>query len=380
MALAYTPGLKVKASTIVRKVRRLPIPGDVLVNLGETVSFDTVVAKTKVPGEARMVNVAGALQVDPQEDGIKDYLIKKVGDEVEENEIVGKRVEFFGLSKSFCRSPVKGTVELISDVTGQMVIREGSIPVNVTAYIPGKVIEVLPTEGLVVETAAAFIQGIFGIGGETHGELKMVVSSPDDILTADKILPTCTGKILGGGSLVTIEALRKAVEVGAKGIIVGGIEDEILTKFLGYSLGVAITGTENVGLSLIITEGFGKMNMSTKTFNLLKSNEGLDVAMNGATQVRAGVVRPEVIIPLKELSQTRSDEYVGKDVISKGMTSGMRIRVIREPYFGALGNILQLPVELEKLETESEARILEVELDDGRNVTLPRTNVEIIEE
>ena len=379
MALAYTPGLKVKAATNVRKVRRLPIAGDVLVKLGETVSFDTVVAKTEIPGEARIINAAGTLQIDPQMDDLMNYMTKKVGEDVEENEVIAKRVEFFGLSKSFCRSPVKGKVELVSDLTGQVCIREGSVSVNVTAYIPGKVVEILPHEGLVVETVAALIQGIFGIGGETYGKLMILTDSPNEILTADKITSACAGKILVGGALVTIEALRKAVEVGVKGIIVGGIEEETLIKFMGYSIGVAITGSEDVGLSLIITEGFGKMNMSVKTFDLLKSNEGVEATMNGATQVRAGVIRPEIIIPQKELSPAKSSKEV-EEVFNKGMTPGMRVRVIREPAFGALGEIIRLPVEPQQLESESEARVLEVKLDDGRRLILPRTNVEIIEE
>ena len=59
---------------------------------------------------------------------------------------------------------------------------------------------------------------------------------------------------------------------------------------------------------------------------------------------------------------------------------GTLIRIIREPYFGAIGKVLSLPVELQKLEQESSVRVLEAELEDGRTVTVPRANVEIIEE
>jgi hypothetical protein len=39
-----------------------------------------------------------------------------------------------------------------------------------------------------------------------------------------------------------------------------------------------------------------------------------------------------------------------------------------------------LPVELAQVETEAKVRVLDVELEDKRKVTLPRANVEIIEE
>ena len=52
----------------------------------------------------------------------------------------------------------------------------------------------------------------------------------------------------------------------------GGVDYNTISKILGYSLGVAITGTENT-TTLILTEGFGEINMAERTFNLLKGNE-----------------------------------------------------------------------------------------------------------
>ncbi len=51
-------------------------------------------------------------------------------------------------------------------------------------------------------------------------------------------------------------------------------------------------------ITLVITEGFGKMAMAHRTFDLLKSKQGMKASVNGATQIRAGVMRPEVIVPL----------------------------------------------------------------------------------
>jgi hypothetical protein len=57
----------------------------------------------------------------------------------------------------------------------------------------------------------------------------------------------------------------------------------------------------------------------------------------------------------------------------------MAVRIIRQPNFGRIGKVTALPVELQDIETEAKVRVLEVELDDGRRVLLPRANVEIIE-
>ena len=62
------------------------------------------------------------------------------------------------------------------------------------------------------------------------------------------------------------------------------------------------------------------------------------------------------------------------------MSVGSLMRVIRVPYFGKIGKVVALPPELEKLESETSARVLEIEFLDGTRAIVPRANVEIIEE
>ncbi|HDJ22096.1 MAG TPA: hypothetical protein ENF19_02715 [Candidatus Bathyarchaeota archaeon] len=371
-AHAYTPGLKVKRATVVRKTRRLPLLGKVFVKEGDTVTHDQVVARTEISGDPEIVKISMILGLEPEDTAA--FLTKKVGDKVEEGERIAFYKALFGLIKKEVVSPISGTFESFSEITGQAIIRGAPIPVDVDAYIPGKVVEVLPREGAVIETNAAFIQGIFGIGGETHGEIHVAVESNEDVLDADAITPDHKGKVVIGGSLVTLDALHKAVEVGVSAVVCGGIRHYDLTSFTGEEIGVAITGQEEVGLTLIITEGFGRMNMSARTFNLLKDFEGYLSSVNGATQIRAGVLRPEIIIPHDIPPEDAGEE------LSQGMVPGTPVRIIRQPYFGAIGKVHSLPVELQQLESESMVRVVNVELDNGEVVTVPRANVEIIEE
>jgi hypothetical protein len=155
------------------------------------------------------------------------------------------------------------------------------------------------------------------------------------------------------------------------------MNDKDLMNYLGYEVGVAITGQEDIPLSIIITEGFGEIPMSRRTFALLKKYEGSMISATGETQIRAGVMRPEIIIPHETLGETEEDI---EDVLAGGMSSGTLVRVIREPYFGLIGKIANLPVQLQKIQTGSSVRVMEITLEDGRTVTVPRANVEIIEE
>ena len=373
MAHAYTPGLKVSKGMTIYKERRLPLEGEVLVGIGDNVRADEVVAKADLPGNVQLVNIANLLSV-PAND-VDEYTTKKVGEEIEKDEILAETKGIFGLFKSQARSPISGTIENISNVTGQVILREPPIPVEVRAYVDGSVTEIAGNDGVTVETYGTYIQGIFGIGGETLGILEVVVNSPDAPLTSDLIQPEHRDKILVGGSIVSHDAIQAAVRGGVRGLIVGGIDDKDLRELLGYELGVAITGSEDIGITIVVTEGFGKIRMADRTFNLLKERQDLKTSINGTTQIRAGVVRPEIVVPFE------SSEHLIDDAVVAGILEvDTPIRVIREPYFGNLGRVTALPVELQQLETGAKVRILEVELEDGAQITLPRANVEIIEE
>lgn len=374
MSYAYTPGLKVKKVTLVRKQRLLPIAGEVLVHEGEGVSWDKVVARTNVPGDIEMVPLFYILGVEPYE--LPKVMLKKEGDTVQEGELLAVAKSFFGIFSSEYKSKISGTIELISDITGMVGIRQSPVPINLDAYISGTVSQVLPNQGVVLETPASYIQGIFGVGGERHGEI-LVVAERDQELTPNHIGSECEGKVLVGGSLVTFDVLKKAEAAGVKGLVTGGIRRTDLTKFLGYEMGVAITGQEDIGLTCIITEGIGKMAMARHTYDILKSAEGNLAAINGATQIRAGVIRPEIVISLQE-SEVRA--VMEKEVLAEGMYPGTRVRIIRRPYYGAIGTVETLPTELRQLKSESWVRVMTVKLDDGRMVTIPRANAEIMEE
>ena len=373
MAHAYTPGLKVSKGMTIRKERRLPLEGEVLVGVGDNVRADEVVAKADLPGNVQLVNIANLLSV-PAND-VDEYTTKKVGEGIEKDEILAETKGIFGLFKSQVRSPISGMIENISNVTGQVILREPPIPVEVRAYVDGSVTDIAGNDGVTVETYGTYIQGIFGIGGETLGTLEVVVSSPDAPLTSDLIQPEHRDKILVGGSIVSHDAIQAAIRGGVRGLIVGGIDDKDLRQLLGYELGVAITGSEDIGITLVVTEGFGKIRMADRTFDLLKERQGLKTSINGTTQIRAGVVRPEIVVPFES-----SEHFIEDTVIAGKLEIDTPIRVIREPYFGNLGRVTALPVELQQLETGAKVRILEIELEDGAQITLPRANVEIIEE
>jgi len=376
MSQAYTPGLKVTPHVRWRSKRVLPIAGEVLVSAGQAVGAQDVVARTLMPGDVTPVNLAKLLSI-PAGD-VPKAMLKQVGESIAAGELLARSQGLFGLFKSEAKSPATGTVESISAVTGQVMLRGEPLAVQVRAFLTGTVVEVLPNEGVVVEADVALIQGIFGIGGEAYGPIRSVCSKPDQDLTDDRIAADMKGAVIVGGRRITQAAVRKAQQLGAAAIVSGGIDDHDLREILGYDLGVAVTGAEQIGLTVIITEGFGDIAMAERTFKLLEQHAGAQASVNGATQIRAGVMRPEIVVSLSDASQKRS-AGMSAQVEGGVLAPGVTVRIIREPYFGQLGQVTALPSEPRVLASESKARVVEVRLSSGQTAVVPRANVELIE-
>ncbi|MBX3342807.1 MAG: hypothetical protein KF711_14540 [Nitrospira sp.] len=373
MAHSYTPGLTVTERTTVRRRRILPLPGAVLVQVGDAVRADTAVARAELPGKVVPLNLANQLGIAPDE--INDYLVKKEKDSVQKDDVLAENKPFIKWFKTEIRSPITGKVESVSTITGQILLREPPRVLELRGYIDGVVAEVHPEQGVTVESTCSLVQGIFGIGGETSGELVMGVKAPDQPLLPEQLNPSMKGKVVVGGAFLSAATMTRAKELGIVGLVVGGIHDKDLRALLGYDLGVAITGTEQVGFTLILTEGFGTIPMAPKTFALLSAHAGQKASISGATQIRAGVIRPEIIIPHSGPAAVTKMPKAERE----GIQLGDPVRIIRDPLFGKIGAVSGLPSELRAIPTESEVRVLEVRFPDGTTTVVPRANIEVIE-
>ncbi|MEA1971831.1 MAG: hypothetical protein U9N34_00820 [Candidatus Cloacimonadota bacterium] len=376
MAQAYSAGLTVSDNYVLKKERILPLKGEVKVKKGDWVKAEDLVAQTLLPGSPFPFKIANKLGCTASM--LKKFLKVENGTKIEEGSILAETNGLFGtgIFKTVVKAPFEGEVESISHSTGNMILRKPKVPVEVKAFLEGRVTEVIQEEGVIVENKVTYIQGIFGIGGETFGQIKMLAKDPNDVITPEQIDESCKDKIVVSGAMIPIESIRKAIKVGAVAIITGGINDHDLKELLGYNIGVAITGHEEIGLSIVCTEGFGNIKMAQVTFDLLKKYDGHHASCHGKTQIRAGVMRPEIIIP----QESKNEDFVVPEAEEASLEIGTDIRVIREPGFGKIGVITELPEALHKVQSETKVRILKAKLEDGKEVLLPRANVEVISE
>ncbi len=305
---------------------------------------------------------------------LERMMTAQIGDEVKRGEIIAKKGDMAAYYTRTSKSPVSGVITNINYQTGFVTISRPFKEVVVRAYLQGRVASIIPHRGAVVEAPAVRLTGIFGVGKERHGELRVVVDGPADILGPDKITPECEGKILVAGSMATNEAVSKALDLGVAGIIAGTASYLNIVQSLGVKLGVGITGQEEIGMTLILMEGFGHLEMRADVFNVLKAMEGRLACINGATQIRAGAIRPEVVVPFPDYS----GEFADAEELSEDLVLGQPVRVINDPYFGAKGVVAELPRLPETIESEAKVPVAVIELTDGRKVSVPRANVEAL--
>ena len=379
MAHAYTPGLCVTPDSTIRKQRLLPLPGEVIVSAGDVVCAPSVVARAELPGRVYPINIANRLNISPS--NVSSYMLAHEGDIVIQGQPIAENQPWLKLFQTQINAPVTGTIETVSHRTGQVFIREPPQELELRAYVDGWITDVMPKQGVIVESRGALIQGICGVGGETHGPIALAVQDPQETLRPEHLIPDQHGCIVIGGAFAEQAAFLRARELGIRALVVGGVDDADLKALLGCDLGVAITGTEQIGFTLILTEGFGHIPMAKHTFELLAAHIGQQASCSGATQIRAGVIRPEIVIPRRGSEETSDTVPTpnGTVTTANGIQIGDLVRITRAPYFGIFARVKALPPELQRIATESVVRVLVATLPNGHEITIPRANVEMID-
>lgn len=377
MSRVLVPSLTISPEVMVRKQRLLPIAGRVLVSVGQRVEPQTIVAESERPGELHIIRASDSLNLTPSE--TLRHVVVQEGMSVQQGDALAEVSSLWGLFSSKVVAPVSGVIEFITPATGHIGLREPARTIAVNAYMHGVVETVHDQRGVTIVSSAMFVQGIFGVGGEQHGTVHILDVPNEKAVREEDIPEHCMDKILIGGRSPSIEALRCAQSRGAVGFITASIDDRVLSQYIGFDIGIALTGDEDLSMTLIITEGFGDIALNPRIRTLLEVAHNREASINGATQVRAGALRPELIV-----SHESKGEVAGEHISDcEGQTSrldiGSTVRMIRVPYFGKYGTVVSLPKELMPLETGAMARVALVQLiDSDKQVVVPRANIELV--
>lgn len=325
-------------------------------------------AKSARPVE--VVNVARQLEVWPAL--VRMHMRYKEGDEVRQGSILAASPG--AMSMDYVYAPVGGIIERIDAHTGNVYIVRPTKITQVTAYIPGVVESVVPERGGIVRGTGLTINGVYGVGGEAWGQLVVPVSAPDQVLEENQLTAEHGGSVVVAGALVTAGVLDRAREIGVAGLIAGGIHQGDMVRWVGQEMTGTVTGEEDADLTLVLIEGFGRMPLQGHLFSLLRQFEGKMASLNGRTQVRAGAIRPEVII---SLTDGEARDVTRGSIMGGELEVGLTVRILRGPYFGRWGQVIGMPDEPVAMESEAVLPVARVKLDTGEETVVARDNLEI---
>lgn len=353
----YPVETRITPLATIRRERILPARGQVLVHSGEFVGSADVVASCELPGAVRVVDVGRTLRVRPEQ--ADKYVRKAAGDSVQADEVLGAPGGLFGRLRRTCRSPVDGQVIAVRN--GLVLIEAAPTAFELCAHLKGQVTNIMPGLGVVIGTVGALIQGAWGTGGEADGVLKVLVDNPQRPLRAHAIDVSCLGTLVVGGRLLDEKALEQAIEAKVRGVIVGSVNADL--RPLLHSLPFPV----------LLTEGFGTLPISEPAFELLHANAGREAMMNAAVQTRWGARRPEVVIPLRA-----EEKMPPGDTASQPLEVGARVRVLRAPHLGAIGEVVDLPIVAQVVESGARLPVAVVDLGSEQVVKVPLNNLEVI--
>jgi hypothetical protein len=244
--------------------------------------------------------------------------------------------------------------------SGQILIELQSRPFELKAGLPGVVVDLVEERGVTIEATGALIQAVWGNGGVDFGLMNVLAKTPDQPLTPDLMVVSMRGSIIMGGHVADREALKSATELPLRGLILASLDPSLATL------------AANLGVPVVLLDGFGQAAMNWSAFRLLATNDRREVAINAEPWDRFTGDRPEIVIPLPATAMP------AMAVDALNFAENQPVRIASAPHRGRIGTILELRGVV-SLPNGVRAPAADVRLDDGSTVLLPLANLDVLQ-
>lgn len=339
-------------TTIIRK-RLLPVDGRVLAKAGQKVTPTDIVAEALIGRKHLIIDFARLLRLPPQKAAA--CLKVKKGQKIAKGEVIA---ESPGLFARDAKAPSEGRIVAIGG--GKLVLETGGSPFELAAGIPGTVTEVIGDRGVVIRSMGAVVQGVWGNGRLETGLMVSVLEQPDQMVLPTRLDVSLRGSIILGGCLADPAALKAAVELPVRGLILASMSPDLLPSAL------------KVDFPILLIEGFGRRPLNSSAFKLLSTNIKREVALNAEIYDRLNGTRPEVFIPLPVTQEPPEPREV--ETFAPGQT--VRVANLTSP--SQIGTLLQLSTYPVTLASKIRTKAALVRLENGEEIAVSLTNLEVL--
>lgn len=347
------PVTHVLALTRIRRLRTLPVPGQVMVHTEQRVNPLDVIAQAPRPGSHMIVDVRRALNLRSTSE-MEQVLQVHAGDKVEKDMPIA---EVSGLFPRIVRAPADGTVVMI--MGGRVILETAAEMFHVDAGISGVVTQVIPERGAWIETDGALVQGVWGNDQHEAGLLLSLLRSPEDTLEANRLDVSMRGGIIAGGHCSSADVLTLASELPLRGLILASMTADLVPV------------AENLAIPILVVEGFGRIPLNPAAYKILTSADQVEVCLMANRWKPFSGDRPEVIIP-----QNAPADFP-LELIE--FTPGQVVRVTTGRYAGRTGKLSEIHPEVQTFPSGVAALAADVQLDGGEEICVPAANLDVLE-
>ncbi len=373
---------RVKQDIIVRIHRQLKGKGTVSVFKGQEVVPSDIIGSAYISSGFRILKLAEELSVSASEVG--RYMLKPLGQRMYKDELLAQKEGGIFAARKNITAPTDGILDYLNPKTGELRMTLMPKKVDLPSGVFGIVESVDSAKGqILIKTQVSRIVGMFGSGRVRDGILH-VISKRDELVGKTLVSSKLDGQILAGGSLVFKDAIAASISNGVSGIIAGGLNARDYKGIAGGRLLFPKKIDTDIGISIVVCEGFGSIPMGEDIYEVLKKYNGRFVLIDGnGSVINLPSFDPNSIIKVRStafppIQQENLTKYQRLDDHNIELKAGFRVRIVGNSFQGEQGKIIALDQTQTILPSGVLAYLATIETK-RRKIQVPVANLEIID-
>lgn len=371
--------LRVRSSRGVLHIER-SLPGGkgkLLVKIGQEVKPEDILGEGESAGGFTTVHLAQELGVSPLQAQV--LLKPKLGQTVFRGELLAQKESLFGFKKQFLVSPADGIVDFYDNKSGILKIKFIPHKHKLVSGVFGIVDEVDANRSWVrIRTMAEIIFGVVGSGIERSGIIK-VIGPAGMLVSSHQISSEHLGNILVGGGMIFLDALKKAMHSQVTGLVSGGISAADFRSMRGGILDMDQEKISDVGISVVVTEGFGSLPIGDDLYQILVSHNSKFALIDGnKARLILPINDPTCMISIRKIKPAVNlggSVQLGKN---SELRVGLKVRVIASFYMATQGEIINIDATPTLMPSGVASRMVTINTHSSGKIKMPYQNLEII--
>ncbi|MBI2196926.1 hypothetical protein HYU45_04950 [Candidatus Daviesbacteria bacterium] len=371
--------MRVERDVVTRVTRVLKGKGKLNINVGQQVTPPEIIGEARISSGFRTLNLSELLSVSPRD--VDKFLVGKLHQRIYKGELLAFKKEWLG-GKKVVTAPTDGVLDFLNTETGELKIAFLPKNAKLPAGVYGIVEEVDEERGqAVIRTEVTRIYGMFGSGHSRDGTLH-ILRKNDDLIGKSEIQTGYEGYVLVGGSLFFKDTISAAISDGVSGIIIGGIDAGDYRGMAGGRLVFPRKLDNDIGISVVVCEGFGSIPIGDDIFKVLSEYDGKFVFIDGNKAV-VSLPSPHSssLVRIKNTKLPSLQSFglkIGRErEEALELKIGLRVRVVGNSYQGEQGKLVAIDDSLTLLPSGLRTYLATIETA-RRKLQIPVANLEII--